>query len=61
VLELNEDFTKQLLFSEAVCARLGACGLPVRLHFGWHMTCEELTRLAQLRLKVCASPVHRLY
>lgn len=54
VLQLSEDLTKQVLFSEDMCARVAACGLPVRLRFGWHMTCEECTRLNQLKLRVTA-------
>ena len=45
------DFTKQALFDAGTRAALGQSGLPVRLHFGWHMTCEEIRRMARLKLK----------
>jgi hypothetical protein len=58
-LALGSDFTKQALFDAGTRASLAAAGLPVALHFGWHMTCEEIRRLLRLRLKVgaaCAPP-----
>lgn len=55
-LDMGTDFTKQVLFSEEVCQAVAATGLPVHLHFGWHMTSEELLCLVQLNLKVLHRP-----
>ena len=51
-LHLGTDFTKQALFDAGTRAALAASGLPLCLHFGWHMTCEEIQRLLRLDLKV---------
>lgn len=51
-LDMGTDFTKQVLFSSTVCEAVAATGLPVHLHFGWHMTSEEILCLVQLNLKV---------
>ena len=55
-LQLDTDMTKQLLSSKSVMRKLMAADLPVHLHFGWHMTCEEIHRIARLPLKVCSVP-----
>ena len=55
-LQLDTDMTKQLLSSKSVMRKLMAADLPVHLHFGWHMTCEEIHRIARLPLKVCYVP-----
>ncbi len=34
---------------------LMSADLPVYLHFGWHITCEEINRIARLPLKVRAN------
>ena len=51
MLDLGTDFTKQALFDAGTRGALAEAGLPVRLHFGWHMTCEEIRRTARLELK----------
>ena len=57
-LQLDTDMTKQLLSSKSVMRKLMAADLPVHLHFGWHMTCEEIHRIARLPLKVCCVPTY---
>lgn len=54
-LQLDMDMTKQLLSSKGVMHALMGADLPVYLHFGWHMTCEEINRIARLQLKVSSS------
>ena len=54
-MQLDTDLTKQLLSSESIMQSLLSADLPVYLHFGWHMTCEEINRIARLPLKVWAS------
>ena len=68
VLDLGTDFTKQALFDAGTRAALAEAGLPVRLYFGWHMTCEEVCLMTRLELKVrpapclgLPAPVARLY
>ena len=51
-MQLDTDMTKQLLSSKSVMRNLMSADLPVYLHFGWHMTCEEINRIARLPLKV---------
>ena len=51
-MQLDTDMTKQLLSSKSVMRNLLSADLPVYLHFGWHMTCEEINRIARLPLKV---------
>lgn len=52
-MQLDTDMTKQLLSSKSVMRVLMSADQPVHLHFGWHMTCEEINRIARLPLKVC--------
>ncbi|CAL8460662.1 g192 [Coccomyxa elongata] len=51
-LDMGTDFTKQVLFNTEIQRAVAATGLPVHLHFGWHMTSEELLCLVQLNLRV---------
>ena len=59
-VQLDTDMTKQLLSSKSVARKLMSADLPVYLHFGWHMTCEEINRIARLPLKVWSSSVLRV-